>query len=264
VDGRLSPEQGNQSLQAIREIGTNAIPFLVDWIATPPSGRLRAGIQTVVARLPASIANNPAIADVIIDKSQYRVNLGWHGFAVLGPAAASAIPRLVDIVNATSASGPSQNAASALAYVGPQALEPLTTIARTPHHPAGVAAMRSISWVIERMPDRSAAVPFVISITQDTNTEVPFLAIQTLALFAHCEAARAAVNGCTQTLTNSNPQLRVAAAHTLGSFGTNALPAIPELVRALKDNDPNVRATAQMTLRGIAPEALINSTSAQP
>jgi HEAT repeat protein len=56
------------------------------------------------------------------------------------------------------------------------------------------------------------------------------------------------------SLTNSQPGLRMSACSCLGQIGPRAADAIPALRNALQDPDPEVRRRAKLALQRIEPE----------
>jgi hypothetical protein len=59
-------------------------------------------------------------------------------------------------------------------------------------------------------------------------------------------------------LDEGSTQSRSNAACALRRFGGEAKPAVPALLRMLKDPDPNLRSVSEQTLKIIAPEFLKN------
>jgi HEAT repeat protein len=251
-----------EAASAVRHIGTNAIPFLLNWITIEPS-RLRAKIERTAYRIPGGIAQNPVIKQAITDKTWYLSSLGEDGFRMLGETASPAIPRLVEIANTTKSVAATTNSISALGYIGPPALEPLAAMARDSRHPARARAMQKVFIIVFHMQDRCKVAPLVIPFARDRNPEIVEIVLDNLCMFSHCEAAPAAVQAMTQVLAGPNPKLRKVAAYRLGAFCSNAPMVVPALLKALKDDDPDIRSGARYSLLDVAPEMLTNSLPVQ-
>jgi hypothetical protein len=108
----------SEAEQAIRTIGTNALPFLLKWIRQePPSW---AG--TADRALPQALSET-APARFLIDGLGYETaNGAMLAFGVLGTNAAPAIPELVALMKGTTNRATAVRAIAALSGLGPRAL----------------------------------------------------------------------------------------------------------------------------------------------
>jgi vesicle coat complex subunit len=66
---------------------------------------------------------------------------------------------------------------------------------------------------------------------------------------------KAAVKPLVGALKDEDPDVRMEAALTLGRIGRNATAAVPALIEALKDEDSDVANAAAEALKSIDPEA---------
>jgi hypothetical protein len=113
-----TPEKREQNILAVRQIGTNAIPILLQWISAR-DGPLKARMVTWISRHPWV----PFRIKSSVDKNM----LGASGFWILGKSqAGSAVPALVEIVRTGGGEGTSAYdnvtfAMWALADVDPEA-----------------------------------------------------------------------------------------------------------------------------------------------
>lgn len=97
--------------QAVRAIGTNAIPWLLHELRTE-SGTLKWRLNQLLAR--------QTFIKFRFEDTHIRLRRACMGFAALGPVAEPAIPALLDLVEETPGYVP-----TALAYVGPPAIPAL-------------------------------------------------------------------------------------------------------------------------------------------
>src|ERR1044071_6238767 len=106
--------------QAVRNIGTNALPFLLRWIESDPWERHTERAR-LIARLPQRLQKIGFVERWAAAPVSYR---GPLGFMILGPQGGGAIPRLDELVRDTSPSKESVAfcAAASLGYVGKQGL----------------------------------------------------------------------------------------------------------------------------------------------
>src|SRR5205085_1575714 len=114
----------HQPDDAMRHIGTNALPFLVEWIqyrGTPCSARAR----SLIAKLPPWIQKTSFARSVLFDKAWFRAMATVRCFYVLGPEAAPVAPRLIRLMNDPLKPAIAARAVDALSGIGQGALMPL-------------------------------------------------------------------------------------------------------------------------------------------
>jgi len=115
-DLELADETGKA---AVRAIGTNGLPYFLEWLHYEP-GQLRWIIgHSWVHRW---VAYTPAYSNWLNPPEQWRAVYGFRGFEILGTNAASAIPELTAMLNYTNKPNTSGRALGALCRVGPQAV----------------------------------------------------------------------------------------------------------------------------------------------
>jgi HEAT repeat protein len=227
--------QKEEAESAIRQVGTNAIPALLSWISQP--GALRIKLGGTINRFPKALGSVRAERAIVGDALD-RAKLATEGFRVLGQSAASAVPRLFEIANITNSTIPSANAVTALAYIGPPALESLAKLARDTKHPRRIEAMQEIQLIIEHMPDPSWAAPLVIPLIQDKARAIASSAIGAMdhmgpqALEPLAAAARNPLHPARvlamETLINVTRQLR------------DRCQAAPLIIHFVHDTDPEI------------------------
>jgi hypothetical protein len=131
--GNHSASEVKQAEAAIRAIGTNGLPYLIDSLANePPEWRVKIA-HYVPGWLPGSRKFTSFLrAD---GKIIARVFSTLSAFAVLGPDAAPAIPALEAMMNDTNRVGASLSAVYALSRIGPPGFPALTNALAIPQHP---------------------------------------------------------------------------------------------------------------------------------
>jgi hypothetical protein len=110
VSGDISTS--DKAEEAIRKIGTNAIPFLLRWIAEEPP--IPPG---VAAKLPASVTQNRAAQLVIDGPHNERAFDSTYAFSILGKNAITAVPQLKLLMADTNRPVTASRATTALSYI---------------------------------------------------------------------------------------------------------------------------------------------------
>jgi hypothetical protein len=75
-----------QPTEAIHNIGTNALPYLIKWIQYEPP-IWRTALNHLREKLPASIQNARGLGWLFQDKAEHRADLAVEAFSVLGSKA---------------------------------------------------------------------------------------------------------------------------------------------------------------------------------
>jgi HEAT repeat protein len=242
-----SPE-GNpeRAEEAIRQIGTNAIPLLVRYASyTPPPWQ-----STAVAAISTF---GKWLGRAWYDPwntSQVRGEGALMALGILGPSAASAIPELTRLMNSPNDFDRAKNATFALGHLGGESLPPLMTVLTNPQSPmCGMAALSLSLLGTNARP----AVPILIGYLRATNM---LAACAATSLGMLRQEPHLVVPALTQALHDPRPEIRCAAAHALEQFGDQARSAQPALLSLLNDTDDRTRYVATNALRNIAPKAL--------
>jgi HEAT repeat protein len=235
--------------EAIRQIGTNAIPFLVRYSGYTPS-LLRLGSTAAISRLGHWLGRDWGEP---WNRREARGTGAMEALGILGPAAATAIPELTRLMNSSGDFERARHATFALGHIGRQALPPLMTVLTNPQSPLRGCAALSLSLLgTNALP----AVPILIEYLQAT-TDLALCATTSLGKLQ--QEPHLVVPALINTLQDSRPEIRCAAARALGQFGDQARPAQPALVNLLSDTDEGTRYAVTNALRAIAPEALTNA-----
>jgi len=120
-----------EAATAIRAIGTNGFPFLIEWTGYEP-GKLRSKLNGTVFNGPAWLRGNQFVVDKLTSR-EGLATFAAEAFAALRSEAAPAIPELVHIAQRPGVGPSQQQAVMALGHVGPAAIPALTNlVAHTP------------------------------------------------------------------------------------------------------------------------------------
>lgn len=241
-------EYGNSSVKseteaAIRQLGTNALPFLLDLAAT----------RYVVARqILVQSARDPDFAFLHLPPQEGRDQMTPWAFEILGSTARPAVPQLIRIINDVDPSNrdawlTTLTAIHCLAGIGPaaeQAVPDLIDIFRVNRgsRTESKNLRFSAAWALGRIgPAASAAVPVLAGATNERAAQLAIVQIKGASLLPLIERLK----------DTSNPTNWNDAAWLLGRMGTNAGPAVPYLVQALNQTNATMQLTAVWALSGI-------------
>jgi hypothetical protein len=140
VSSRYSSAQESQAAEnAIRQIGTNALPCLVKWISyDTPAWRKKLLVR--LTALPGGLAKKRTTRRLFWDdRRQLLKSLSVTGFRCLGPAAAPAVPELSGQLNLNVRHDDMSVLwlMTALSYIGKEGLAPLlTALTNQPPNPS--------------------------------------------------------------------------------------------------------------------------------
>jgi HEAT repeat protein len=237
-------EEQQAAAQAIRKIGTNALPYLLRWMAyEPPPWRVK-WVNEVPPPLHTYLA-----------RPLLRASMTPRAFEILGSEARAAIPSLAQLVNEPRTNLVPHYAANALARIGRDALPSLLAALTNQQATTRAVVAPEIRYLGT---NARSAIPALISLLQDTDLAVAWGAAYSLRELGLEPAL--VVPALTNSLRDPRPKLRCSAAISLRSFSHDALPAVPALLQALSDPDPTVWRAASNALFAIAPQALTNAT----
>ncbi len=245
-DVSFMPRPNTNADAAIREIGTNALPYLLNQLASSNPKRpygiiLNSGNKVFYEGL--HMRKEPWS-----DPAEDRAWQAAAGLAALGPSASNAVPALVGLLDKPEIT--CSAAAGALADIGPPALPALAQALTNRSVSVRINALRAISGM---RCDVGASLQAVLVCLHDTNMmsrrTVQSQAIRALGNMHDrpVQATSALVN----FLDEPNPLVRVNAIWSLGRLGPGAYQALPAITNALTDPNADVRKYATNTLRAI-------------
>ena len=244
-------------VEAIRKIGTNALPQLLRWIKYERAPWRTTAAQSIERVLPYRLSR--ACIDIIQQAKREQLADGAsEALVALGRVAHQAIPELSSLMNNPATPESAPRAAEALSGLGTNALPSLIPVLKDPTHPCRFWALASL----ESMPGLRDAAPLVtpalLTCLEETNgIGVFILAAATLAEFDH-EPSRWIPTLLT-ALASPSSQLRGDTAMILEALGPSSSNAVPALVAALTNTDAEVRFYAEYLLHEIAPRQFTNA-----
>jgi hypothetical protein len=200
---------GEEALDALRHIGSNAVPKLIEWITYEPS-RQEYEFRLSLQKLPAGL--RPSLAP----PGEVRSAISVYAFRMIGPDGRYAIPELRRIL------GTSTN----LSCVG-RCIHALFNIG-----PEGQAALLRIAANTNSLPmSRGYSVAILVGISSNDATAIPEM-IPTLV----------------ECLHDKQIEVATSAAAVLGHLATSPSVTVPALSAALNDDRLQVRANAVSAL----------------
>lgn len=226
---------------AILAMGTNAIPTLLKWIAyeRAPSQQSNQTEETVPDWRP----HYPLSAEARAERSEYA-------FEFLGTVARPAIPELTRLARTSSGRWRAERCAAALAFIGPEAIPSLLSLATNAPPWARYWALS----VLQRFtsdPEGEQTVPVLISCLGYTNTDYNIDGAAQGILSSLRPAV--AVPVITNALQSPSARARLNAITCLSLYehGAPGVIPVPALRAAMRDPDYQVRETATNILRRI-------------
>lgn len=234
----------NPQVEAIRHIGTNALPFLLKWGQYEPPAWRRVA-RAAVWRLNCGIRLDDPQAD--------RAEAAWLGFQILGAEASPAIPGLAKLMNGRN-SFLAYKAVCALGDIGRDALPVLVAGLTNQQADIRVPSVSCIGAVRNLGTNKNLVVNALIECLRGKDTQMATCAASSLGRLA--VEPEVVVPALTEAFHRLQGYERECVVHALGRFGEQARSAVPCLVRALEDSDNSVRTAATNALMEIAPEVL--------
>jgi HEAT repeat protein len=245
-------EEDGEAVNAVRQIGTNAIPVLVRMMGSEDSSMKRTFI--------AMLRSQHLVNFHILDETEQHLRASF-GFNVLGPIAHAAVPELEPLIWKPNIS---RFAVGALADINEDGLRAAlgglhSTNTFVRRETAGrLGALGIKRFMTDSTPDQlqllrrqaGIALPPLIVASTDPDELVRARAVIALGLLG--QKPEQVVPVLEKLLRNEKGwRVPSAAAKSLGRFGANAVTAIPALKEALKHQDSRVSGAATNALRAI-------------
>ncbi|PYM10329.1 MAG: hypothetical protein DME18_16530 [Verrucomicrobia bacterium] len=217
------PETFNTGAEAVRHMGTKAVPCLLRKLRSSDS-RLKLTIVELLTKQSLIRFHFTPAAD--------RRAQAACGFVALGPAATEAIPALAELLYQAQTA---KDAAWALAGISEEGLREVTEAItnRNAKIRAGAAAGLGLA-----QPKNRAAVLALVARLQDEDHDVRGQAAYSLGLMLR--EADIVVPALATRLQDRHPLVRMRAATALGEFGARAEPVVAALSNAIRDSDGSV------------------------
>jgi HEAT repeat protein len=256
-DDPQSQAQAQEAAQAIKAIGTNAIPALLEQLRSRPSA-IQIRLGAVAEKLSAFFAENKIARTILYSKKAVHPE---SIFVILGPQGSPAIPELSVLLRATNIHPEiSRSAAWCLAAIGKEGLPPLLDALAHAEPRGSMFAAHMLSIVplnganFDLGTSLAQAVPLLAKNALSEDTDLAQTSIRALG---HLQSQpQIAIPALTNSLSSPDPFCRLYAVRALARFGIEAVPA---LHNALESSDVNVRMQASNHLRFLAPALLINA-----
>lgn len=246
--GSRDPYTRTQAVEAIRHIGTNAIPFLLKWIQfeEPPwETKLRFRIWILTGKRVNAV------------KPISRADEAVYAFHSLDQDADGAVGELARLMNLAESEHIRSRAAFALGYMArPKALLPLLEVITNSQSSIRLDAVSALQHFGT---NAQPALPLLIECLKDKDEMVAKEAAWSLGeLKLEPDLVVPALISNAKT---NRPILFNFVVDALEKYGTSARSAVPLLLEALRSKDESMRNNATNALTQIAPEFLTNAPS---
>lgn len=246
-NGAVAPVQPQEAADAVRQIGTNALPLLVTWVQeeqeVPPWRDHLFGL--------AYHWNFGQGFLELIAGPQLHAAYAIRGFIILGEAGRGAVPGLARV--AREGKQPScELAIEALSYLGKDALPPILSMSTNSNLTLRRAALASLSQMRYLGTNARPAIVFLIQCLH--NPDLARCAADTLGgLHLESGISIPALIECTRS---TDRELRTRSVSDLEEFGPEARAAVPRLTELLRDPEASVRYAATNAVRAITSEVV--------
>lgn len=239
----FSSGNSNETYQAgiaVRRMGTNAIPFLLDILSykeSPAHKRLRQFTE----KLPNWLH--------ILERDSSHNIAAAEAMNALGPMVEPVYPTLTNLFH----NGKPTTAGIALAGIGQKGVLFLVNamtnqnVSVSFHNTAALALASARS-------DFDMVVPALIQVLQTASSSARSIAAMSLGTLHH--KPEIAVPALIESLNDPNDTLRAYAIFALGEFGPQAVASVPMLLQAINDKDSTVRMRSKEALQKISPDLL--------
>jgi HEAT repeat protein len=235
-----SPLARTNAMIAIRQMGTNAVPYMVTMLRAKDS-RLKAKCVDLLSRL--------RWVNIQFRDDYLRREDALRGLGVLGPDARAAIP---DVAKLLDDRRHAQMAAYTLHQIGTEAAPVLVQALNS----TNTWARSQAAGFLGASGD-AASVPSLIAALKDSDFITKSRAAHALSRFPEqAEVIVPALIGC---LDDPYDTFRMNAARALGSFGEKAKPAFPNLMKMVTSTNYQEGTTAAAVLMRIDAEGAITA-----
>ena len=122
--GKLTTPGWQESSEAIRRMGTNGLPYMLEWMAyeRPP---WRTQVLATLKKLPKAIGRNSKLEKFVLGKGEAQAEATIWGFLALGSEAKPIVPELFELAHSSKSPAVTRRAEAALDNLGPDTLLPL-------------------------------------------------------------------------------------------------------------------------------------------
>ena len=242
-----------EAAEALANMGTNALPFLLTRLRYEPA-RFRVWTWQALQQVPRRWK---WLHDCAYDPQRQALNAALT-FAELGVAARPALPALAAIARDPASPSAAYHAQLAIALLGADGLPSLVEVLDDTNAPNRASAVLHIGGFPKPQSNGAAAVPALVRCLDQGDPVVQAYAIEALGNLAL--NPEIAVPALVRSATPSrNTDVRLRAFQALSRFGEGARAAVPALQSAMQDEDSLIRFGASLALSRIAPESNTNA-----
>jgi len=246
------PVKHDEAAKALRAIGSNAIPFLLEMIRFQGKGADQQNSEGTCGFVAlGSVGARGALSLAEILEASNSPSSRWaagRALSAIGPSASNAVPTLLRTAL-------SSNALTRLISIyalnnirtNPEKVIPL--LVQSFHDREFDVQQEAVSGAGKWGAEAERAVPDLVSVTKDINPRLRRVACGALGNIK--SIAQATIPALIEALRDPVPFVRAEAAWALGRFGAKARIATPTLEELLHDNDKNVRLSAETALAKI-------------
>ncbi len=246
--GELTRPGVQEVRDAVNEIGTNALPWMLRWtVHQRPAWKdtLLEKFETIPKRLQLKWVRYY----IGKEREERKVKAAAFGFEILGPTAVPALPALASYLYDTRYRMISPRILKALQEIGKPAVPVFIKIIIDKSSTNRFAAIMALGHFGR---DAKIAIPTLLDCLNDSDEDVVKMAAQTLGQL-HLEAS-AVVPALMELIKRSDGRPRLEAMDALYYFGTGAEPALELLEQLRSDPLPETRRKATMLVRTLRPD----------
>lgn len=165
--------QAEEAYEAVTQIGTNALPWLVSCVRHTP-GPSRHKFIDLVHKLPSALNQNHWLCNHLPGReAEYRSGLAIEGFRLLGTNALPALAELASIMNSGGTSAPASYSLISISHMGQPALPTIIAVITNTNHPQrgmAVAVIGSTMWYLGT--NAVSAVPALLQCANDQDPKI--------------------------------------------------------------------------------------------
>jgi hypothetical protein len=261
--GVLLGHSSEEAHNLIESFGTNALPWLVEWMGYDPPG-WKGKLYQKLRRPVASFS--PVSRMLGYDFSKYdRAEGAMVVLCELGNEARPAIPDLAELLRKRKGREASRRAIFVLRQLGRDAVPPLVAEVKDRRSLNRVQAVQALEAMRDLDTSSGAAVRALAQalVESAAQTEWKLAEVTARALGELVLNPEISVPALTNAVCfsrggthSARAGLRMEVGIALGRFAQDARAAVPVLVELLTDPEPVVQDAATLALRDIAPEVL--------
>jgi len=242
---RVGEARQQEAELALRAIGTNAVPYLLE-LLQHREPRLLRELRGFSQRTKTFLRMDPELELPWV--AAVERDLQWSAaFAALGTSARPAFPTLTNLLLRPETASVS---ASALARIGSEAFGPLSRALESPHPEVRAAAAGALGTMAG---DLLRIIPALRTALADSDKFVRINAVVSLGQIAETKP-EAVLDDLIRGLRDTSPSVKIFAADFLARLGQRARPAVPELVNVAEGLDRLASGKAVSALKRIDPE----------